>query len=574
MRKKILLLERLKYFYKYLLVTCLTLLSLLVNATTALEEKRAWITTDQNALNHINQSKNQIFDLKTVESKNQKNIAIVSLPESQLRLLSKMMHESFNRCGGFFYHSSLSEAQNHEKKLTQLTAKNKIIFPYSISNAEVVNAMLAQISLQNMQATVDGMSNYYNRYYTTQTGKDSSNWLLQHWQNITAGRADINVELFNHSWSQPSVVLTVEGATNPEQVVVIGGHLDSINGANQVNGRAPGADDNASGIAVITETLSAIVASDFRPARTLKIIGYAAEEVGLRGSQSIARLYKNNNVDVIGVAQFDMTGFKGSSQADIVFISDYTNNAQTEFMVNLIDTYFPETKYQYDQCGYACSDHASWTAEGFAASFPFEARFADSNSSMHTSADTSFDTTHAKHFLQLSIAYVAELAKGNTGEESNTTLQFNSSTQSIESGKTITIALQRTGASDSAVSIGFATENGTASAGTDFIAASGTVTWEANDNSDKTITIETLKTSSNKQFQVKLINPQGGVNIGPNDVIEITLESSVILPPPASSSSGGGNLGVWTILGLLLVAFGQCLRLFLVKYYSGIFDVS
>jgi leucyl aminopeptidase len=71
---------------------------------------------------------------------------------------------------------------------------------------------------------------------------------------------------------------------------------------------APGADDNASGIAVVTETLRAIIASGFKPKRTIKFIGYAAEEVGLRGSKAIAQDYKNQGLNIVGVAQFDMVG--------------------------------------------------------------------------------------------------------------------------------------------------------------------------------------------------------------------------------------------------------------------------
>ena len=43
------------------------------------------------------------------------------------------------------------------------------------------------------------------------------------------------------------------------------------------------------GIATLTEVARVLLAKDYRPARTIKLIAYAAEEVGLRGSQGIVR---------------------------------------------------------------------------------------------------------------------------------------------------------------------------------------------------------------------------------------------------------------------------------------------
>ncbi len=64
------------------------------------------------------------------------------------------------------------------------------------------------------------------------------------------------------------------------------------------------------------------------------------------------------------------------------------------------------------QCGYACSDHASWYNEGFPASMPAEANFHDSNPLIHTANDTQFDSSHAIKFAKLSVAFISELAKG------------------------------------------------------------------------------------------------------------------------------------------------------------------
>jgi len=391
-------------------------------------DQQVWLSIGNDAVNLINKSYSKQFNLTNIQPKqfvakasavnkvtankveaSEGAVNVVSINKSKLSQLSEFMHENFKRCGGYIFHESLTAAQQYTTNLTSLTPE--FLINYTIDNPTGVNTLLNELSSSNLTSTVDNLSNYHNRYYTSSTGEESANWLKNHWASISSSRSDISVELYNHSWQQPSVIATITGTTNSSEVVIVGGHLDSINLSSPSSGRAPGADDNASGIAVVTETLRAIIASGFKPKRTIKFIGYAAEEVGLKGSNAIATEYKNAGVNVVGVAQFDMTGYNGTSGKDIVFMTDYTNSGQNAFMADLIDTYLSDISYGYDQCGYGCSDHASWHNQGYPASMPFESNMSDYNSSIHTSGDSSFNSAHSLNFARLSAAFVAELAK-------------------------------------------------------------------------------------------------------------------------------------------------------------------
>src|SRR4029079_6333468 len=99
-------------------------------------------------------------------------------------------------------------------------------------------------------------------------------------------RPDVTVELIDHGYAQKSVVMTIPGTTRASEVVVIGGHLDSISPGMR-SGNAPGGEHDRSGIATLTEVARALLAKGVRFERTIKFIAYAAEEVGLRGSLSI-----------------------------------------------------------------------------------------------------------------------------------------------------------------------------------------------------------------------------------------------------------------------------------------------
>ena len=409
------------------LLTGLCLFSGIILSSSALgqpelTDKKVWISIGTDAAKLISQKHQSIINLqhlKSVSSAVLSTTTIAQLPESQIDRLSEFMHEKFNRCGGFFYHESLADAQAYTQAQQQLLPS--VAVNYSIDNATTVDALLTELTASNITATIDSLASYNNRYYSQQSGADAANWLKNKWSNIAAERSDISVELFQHSWKQPSVIATITGSTNNEEIVIIGGHLDSINGGNPTTGRAPGADDNASGIAVITETLRAVIASGFKPERTIKIIAYAAEEVGLRGSQAIAKSYKAAGNNVVGVVQFDMTANKGSADKDIVFMTDFTNDGQNQFLIQLIDTYLPGISYGFDKCGYGCSDHASWHNEGYATSMPFESRMNDINGKIHTANDSSYNINHIVNFTKLSMSYIGELAKGTADSTGNPT---------------------------------------------------------------------------------------------------------------------------------------------------------
>jgi leucyl aminopeptidase len=90
-------------------------------------------------------------------------------------------------------------------------------------------------------------------------------------------------------------------------VTIVGAHLDSINLNSPSTGRAPGADDDGTGVVNLIEAFRALVAAGFRPSTPVEFHWYAAEEVGLLGSQAIATNYKNAGVAVKAFMQLDMS---------------------------------------------------------------------------------------------------------------------------------------------------------------------------------------------------------------------------------------------------------------------------
>ncbi len=342
----------------------------------------------------------------------------LQIDEDQLPALSNAVHEALHRCGGFMRHDSLAEAL---ATLHQLKGEvQPLLAPsYTIDSAAKVNPLLPQAQASNILSTIQSLSNFQNRMYNSSHGVAASDWLFTQWKALAAGRTDVVVSQVKHSgWPQKSVSLLIKGTgTNKAETVVLGGHLDSISNGQPETLRAPGADDDASGVASLTEIIRVLMATNYKPSRSIEFIAYAAEEVGLRGSQQIATKYKRAAKPVVGVLQLDMTAYQGDA-TDLWLFTDFTNAAQNNFVASLAATYLPQLTVGYDRCGYACSDHASWTAKGYAASFPFEASDAHYNKAIHTANDTTAtfgnQANHALKFAQLGLAFAVELGSDGT----------------------------------------------------------------------------------------------------------------------------------------------------------------
>jgi leucyl aminopeptidase len=222
------------------------------------------------------------------------------------------------------------------------------------------------------------------------------------------------VEQVSHSSTrQRSLRVRLLGRLRPSEIVVLGGHLDSVGRSFGQEQGAPGADDNASGSASLVEALR-VLASKGVPERTVEFYWYAGEESGLRGSSEIAQTYKREGKDVVAVLQLDMTLFPGSGELVMANISDFTNPWLRSYLAALNEHYV-SARLVESRCGYGCSDHASWHRQGFPALFPFEAEFRSSNRDIHTDRDRINSRSSFRHALAFSkVALAMAMDLGNS----------------------------------------------------------------------------------------------------------------------------------------------------------------
>jgi leucyl aminopeptidase len=386
-----------------------------VSARAALEEAReaaglgeVWISVGREDLSRLSTAEAPALGKPLRTSA---RASVFRVKEDDLARVAALMHAKFRKCGGFFAHATLEEAEA-DLAPPSVTPSAQ---PYTVDQGPLVRAIAAGASEGELRSTIESFSARHNRYYQSETGVEAARWLAGRWKELAAGIPGATARTVSHAgWKQPSVVLTIPGSENPEEVVVLGGHLDSIAGMwGGGNARAPGADDNASGIAVLTEAVRLLGKAGFKPRRTIEFMGYAAEEVGLRGSAEIAKQYKSAGRKVVGVVQFDMTNFAGSG-AGIWVLTDNVDPALSAHLRALAAAYSGVTVAS-TACGYGCSDHASWTRAGFPASAAFESAFDDMNGHIHTERDTLATSggtaAQSVPFAKLAVAFAVETAK-------------------------------------------------------------------------------------------------------------------------------------------------------------------
>ncbi len=378
-------------------------------------EPTQWIVTSQQTwLGH--RGRGEMFRV----DKRGTPVVLTEVTEAEIAKLTEYVHEEEFRCGGFFAFNTREEA---EAFLEAEPVERSSLLAYTIDNQATVNAWLPQASEVNIRSTISWLESFQNRYYTSSHGQQASLDLMNEWMEIAGDRSDVSVELVpcSNCGGQFSVVLTIQGQTLPNEIVVLGGHLDSTSpqaSNSPETGRSPGADDDASGIAVLTETLRIALADGWKPQRTVKFMGYAAEEAGLRGSKAIAQAHAAApRKNVYAVLQMDMINYTEPGLHDIYIFQDHVDTSLTSFVTQLFDHYLAPLGLTRGsgECGYGCSDHASWDDYGFPAAMVFETSFPVRYSYYHKQTDLLSNmgnsALHSVGFAKLALAFLGETAK-------------------------------------------------------------------------------------------------------------------------------------------------------------------
>ncbi len=360
-----------------------------------------------------------VIEARQVET----GVGFARVSPAQEAELSRLSHEK-GRCGGF---EALPDSNLDARspllthafgQLAEQEARNRRFVPStahfrSLRQNATIEKAVSEVSEANLRATVELLSNYESRVHTASNPNVHVEALKTRLEEmLKSSSLPTQIDLISHSSTrQKSLRVRLTGSKRPSEIVVLGGHLDSINQSWFGGGRnAPGADDNASGSANLVEALR-ILLTQAQPERTIEIFWYAGEEGGLLGSAEIARSYKSENKDVIAALQLDMTLFPGEGEFVLGSMTDFTS-AWFRSYFETLNGYYIKARIVEDKCGYGCSDHASWHKQGYPALMPFEATFNRMNHNIHTAKDiidSNSSFRHSAMFSKIAVAIAMDL---------------------------------------------------------------------------------------------------------------------------------------------------------------------
>jgi len=161
---------------------------------------------------------------------------------------------------------------------------------------------IEEVDGSNLGNAIAHLQSYGNRS-TWEKQWEAAIWLSREFEK-TGIEAGIHKYEFNGKiW--PNVIAKIEGKERPEEIIMAIAHMDST--SDHPQNTAPGADDNASGAAVILEM--ARVVRDIPMARTVMFSIFSNEERGRLGSQAFARQAGESGMRIKTVINLDILGY-------------------------------------------------------------------------------------------------------------------------------------------------------------------------------------------------------------------------------------------------------------------------
>ncbi len=278
-------------------------------------------------------------------------------------------------------------------------------------------ADLAQVSEANLRATVEKLASFHTRNTLSEGHREAAAWVAEKFREIPG----VEVELMTYRaegrripepFDAVQVVATVKGTS--DRTILLGAHLDSLNlQVDAKTGRAPGANDDASGVAMLLEVCRLVAGKPW--SQTIKFAAFTGEEQGLLGSTALAKRAKAEGWKLDAMLNSDMIGvsknFNGQSEPNRVRIfSEDGEGHQSRELARWLEFAIREAMgpdfgvklvYRRDRFGRG-GDHTPFVLEGFSA-----VRFCEV-----------FEETQAQHNAidlveHMDFAYLAKNARAN-----------------------------------------------------------------------------------------------------------------------------------------------------------------
>jgi peptidase M28-like protein len=300
--------------------------------------------------------------------------------------------------------------------------------------SRISRSELDKVQSYNLEESVRDLSSFHTRHSESESIDDVAYWLAEKLQSNCG--TDVYIQNFTYSpdlttsedddnnfsdihrqkpffYNLKNIACDKLGSTN--NTIVVSAHYDSrTEDINDSEGRAPGADDNASGVSVLLEV--ARILSKLSLEHSISFVLFSGEEQGKWGSKYYADFIDKADIDLDLLINLDMVGFRPEGSSSILIEYDNGNVMQDN------DKYSQEiAKLISDVASKYTSLNATLGKLGNADYIPFEALGytviglhddgVTKNPNYHKSSDTSdtLDYEYSASIANLTIATILQL---------------------------------------------------------------------------------------------------------------------------------------------------------------------
>ncbi|MAL61180.1 MAG: peptidase M28 [Flavobacteriaceae bacterium] len=186
--------------------------------------------------------------------------------------------------------------------------------------------IISEVSSQRIEKDITTLANFGTRHTLSDTVSNTRGigaarrWIKKEFEAISKDcndclevffqkdlvKAGENNRITKDVWVV-NVVAVQKGTKYPNRYIIMSGDIDSrISDPNNYTDDAPGANDNASGMAGTLE--AARVLSNYTFENSIIYLGLSGEEQGLFGGKGFAEYAKQNGMEIIGIFNNDMIG--------------------------------------------------------------------------------------------------------------------------------------------------------------------------------------------------------------------------------------------------------------------------
>ena len=264
-----------------------------------------------------------------------------------------------------------------------------------------VGVIVDQVSRDNLKALIRALQDFQTRRTGT-AGCDAAAAFIHDYFHMNGVGAEI--QKYPTGGDAVTVVGELRGGAFPDDIVIVCAHFDSTSTMPET--LAPGADDNASGVAAVME--AARILARYPTDYTVRFLAFSGEEQGLYGSSAYALAAERTDQRIVGVVNMDMIAYADAMPEDLEIFVNRASSWMGDRLFQDAAEYADLTVSTRVDPSMVYSDHASFWDHGYPALLAIEDEPLQ-NPTYHKTGDT-LDTLNLDFCAQAAKAALATVA--------------------------------------------------------------------------------------------------------------------------------------------------------------------